>query len=266
MAKRNFENAFIHEVTPIKKAAKSECQYYKMFIQTKDSDNLEVLSYNTMLYPEAQKFANVKSPVKIKYIRNKDQQMIFNDACSIREIHASDIDFCYKPLSCGSKRQLFSTSDEVMSIKSVCEVNAFDWKPVAVNGVLSFGGEPLIEIKTQYGLAKIKKDCVLEDETGIVQIQLYESTFKGLVNKRSYKLTAMMPKTFKTSFYLASTRGTRVEDINDETFQDSQGELYLTNLLIANQFSLLRTIGSVGYSLGTFALVVCPHAVTVVSF
>ena len=146
---------------------------------------------------------------------------MFNDQCKVIEVEPYDISFGYT-------RTLTEEGPTELKIEKIKDMTPNEYQPITLTATLTLGKGELDKVSTQHGTQYIKNNCVLEDNTGLISCKLWYSTYTQVRNEKTYCLTNMLLKAFRSEIYLVSTRETQVTEVVSEILHSS-GSSYLAS-------------------------------------
>ena len=231
--------------TPILKG-KGNKPYYDFQLQTSEGVAQRITGYDTKKHPEIQhKFATgERVAVEVK-VSLKDQSLFFGDNCFIRTANEIEVPF---QLDLKLKSELIKQGEsQEIDIKSLLDIDAHQNKTkFTVTGLVTMGSEELETFQSSFGTTRIKKDIIVEDSTGHIELRLYESQLSSgkFQNGKSQRMSHMALKVFQRKPYLGATRETTVEIVPDLNIQSTANQLLAgaINSLVATEFTGVRDL------------------------
>jgi hypothetical protein len=175
-------------------------RYYEIFIQTSTNDRMRIGGFNFTLKDKLEQYANKRSPVSLTWIEGP-KGPTFDRMCQVTPILNGGFD--YREVSVPQA----GASAKTMSIASILAKPDYDQLYI-IEGTVSFGDDPLLEVNTYEGLGKVKNDCYVEDSSGISRFKVWESTFTTIKNQQKYRFTRVRVKSHGED-HLATSKFTK---------------------------------------------------------
>ena len=148
-----------------------------------------VVGFDKTKHSKIKHFQETKSPVLLKNLLipdDEDNDWLFNQQSYVSQCANADVPFSYVPNFVKSERSE-STSQEAsdFSLRELKEISPN--QKVIVHATLSMGAQEPNKIETKSGQALfVKEDCILEDETGTMELHIREPLFKQLKSNKAY--------------------------------------------------------------------------------
>ena len=114
--------------------------------------------------------------MKLVGVKEQDGNLFINSTASIIQVNARDVDFESKPPEDDANISINNQSETIAANITLAEMQKLTRNQgVNVTGVVTLGELPPKEVSKGNGqVGKVKKDCIIEDETGY-------STIHGMI-------------------------------------------------------------------------------------
>ena len=161
--------------------------------------------------PKIKHFQETKSPVLLKNLLIPDDESndwLFNQQSYVSQCANADVPFSYVPNFLKSERSE-SRSQEAsdVSLRELKEMSPN--QKVNVHATLSMGAQEPNKRETKFSQAlSVKEDCILDDETGTMELHIWEPLFTQLKSNKAYYFQNLTLRYYQGSKFLSSNRNT----------------------------------------------------------
>ena len=145
--------------------------------------------YNSKIHETLKQFEASGAPAKLQVIR-QDDSIKMGTYSQVNPAFPGDIDF---PLNSQLRDRIKEESTcRVITIAELRKIDARENRErFTVRGIVSLGEEEMEDLETTWGLKKIKRDIVMQDESGSIEFHVFANRLKELKDGNTYEITAM---------------------------------------------------------------------------
>ena len=145
--------------------------------------------YNSKIHETLKQFEASGAPAKLQVIR-QDDSIKMGTYSQVNPAFPGDIDF---PLNSQLRDRIKEESTcRVITIAELRKIDARENREsFTVRGIVSLGEEEMEDLETTWGLKKIKRDIVMQDESGSIEFHVFANRLKELKDGKTYEITAM---------------------------------------------------------------------------
>ena len=206
-----------------------------------------VVGFDKTKHPKIKHVQETKSPVLLKNLLipdDEDNDWLFNQQSYVSQCVNADVPFSYVPnfvKSEGSESTSQEASD--VSLRELKEMAPN--QKVNVHATLSMGAQEPNKIETKSSQAlSVKEDCILEDETGTMELHIWEPLFTQLKSNKAYYFQNLTLRYYQGSKFLSTNRNTTYSE-ETTTLKKLVGPEILTNPereIIASQLKYVASL------------------------
>ena len=198
-------------------------------------------------HPKIKHFQETKSPVLLKNLLipdDEDNDWLFNQQSYVSQCANAYVPFSYVPNFVKSERSE-STSQEAsdVSLRELKEMAPN--QKVNVHATLSMGAQEPNKIETKSSQTlSVKEDCILEEETGEMELHTWEPLFTQLKSNKAYYFQNLTLRYYQGSKFLSTNRNTTYSE-ETTTLKKLVGPDILTNPereIIASQLKYVASL------------------------
>ena len=238
---------YIQKISPVKTAARSRHDWFDFHLQVSPTKVQRVVGFDKTKHPKIKHFQETKSPVLLKNLLipdDEDNDWLFNQQSYVSQCANADVPFSYVPNFVKSERSE-STSQEAsdVSLRELKEMAPN--QKVNVHATLSMGAQEPNKIETKSSQAlSVKEDCILEDETGTMELHIWEPLFTQLKSNKAYYFQNLTLRYYQGSKFLSTNRNTTYSE-ETTTLKKLVGPEILTNPereIIASQLKYVASL------------------------
>ena len=170
-----------------------------------------VVGFDKTKHPKIKNFQETKSPVLLNNLLipdDEDNDWLFNQQSYVSQCANADVPFSCVPNFVKSERSE-STSQEAsdVSLRELKEMAPN--QKVNVHATLSMEAQEPNKIETKSSQAlSVKEDCILEDETGTMELHIWEPLFTQLKSNKAYYFQNFTLRYYQGSKFLSTNRNT----------------------------------------------------------
>ncbi|CAH3176128.1 unnamed protein product, partial [Porites lobata] len=205
---------YIQNISPVKTAARSRHDWFDFHLQVSPTKVQRVVGFDkTKHHPKIKDFQETKSPVLLKNLLipdDEDNGWLFNQQSYVSQCANADVPFSYVPNFVKSERSE-STSQEASDVSLRELKEKAPNQKVSVHATLSMGAQGPNKIETKsklYQALSVKEDCILEDETGTMELHIWEPLFTQLKSNKAYYFQNLTLRYYQGSKFLSTNRNT----------------------------------------------------------
>ena len=206
-----------------------------------------VVGFDKTKHPKIKHFQETKSPVLLKNLLipdDEDNDWLFNKQSYVSQCANADVPLSYVPNFFKSERSE-STSQEASDVSSRELKEMAPNQKVNVHATLSMGAQEPNKIETKFSQAlSVKEDCLLEDETGTMELHIWEPLFTQLKSNNAYYSQNLTLRYYQGSKFLSTSRNTTYSE-EATTLKKLVGPEILTNPereIIASQLKYVASL------------------------
>ncbi|CAH3040334.1 unnamed protein product, partial [Porites lobata] len=180
---------YIQKISLVKTAARSRHDWFDFHLQVSPTKVQRVVGFDKTKHPKIKHFQETKSPVLLKNLLipdHEDNNWLFNQQSYVSQCANANVPFSNVPNFVKSERSQ-STSQEAsdVSLRELKEMAPN--QKVSVHVTLSVGAQEPNKIETKSSQAlSVKEDWILEDETGTMELHIWEPLFTQLKSNKAY--------------------------------------------------------------------------------
>ena len=187
----------------------SRHDWFDFHLQVSPTKVERVVGFDKTKHPKIKHFQEAKSPVLLKNLLipdDEDNDWLFNQQSYVSQCANADVPFSYVPNFVKSERSE-STSQEAsdVSLRELKEMAPN--QKVNVHATLGAQEPNKIETKSSQALS-VKEDCILEDETGTMELHIWEPLFTQLKSNKAYYFQNFTLRYYQGSKFLSTNRNT----------------------------------------------------------
>ena len=170
-----------------------------------------VVGFDKTKHPKNKHFQETKSPVLLKNLLipdDEDNDWLFHQQSYVSQCANADVPFSYVPNFVKSEPSE-STSQEAsdVSLRELKEMAPN--QKVNVPATLSMGAQEPSKIETKSSQAlSVKEDCILEDETGTMELHIWKPLFTRLKSNKAYYFQNLTLRYYQGPKFLSTNRNT----------------------------------------------------------
>lgn len=188
--------------------------YYSLTVQTSPNEVIRMTCYKVEVHSTMRQFAESGHAAKLEVYRSEDGRVRFNTYCKIYSAPPAECHFTLNEML-KKNLQLEKVSNEttIAALKKIDTVRNKD--RFTITGRVSMGSEEPTPINTSYGPVAIKRDMFIEDNTGKINMQIFENKLDWFTHGKSYKITSMTLNSFNHNIHVGLHRESNVTEITD---------------------------------------------------
>ena len=183
--------------------------YYTIQLQNGANSVLQIVCYNTKAHSKLLQILKSENPIKIELQppRRDSDSVKFNSSCLVTSLLQIDVEF---KLNCELKLSIeMEKESRETKIGNLTNINASaNTELFTVTGKVIMGTNNLDQITTANGFAAIKRDVYIQDETGFINLQIFENRLREFKQNCFYKITCAKPSSYRRNIYLSLTKNT----------------------------------------------------------
>ena len=161
-------------------------------------------------------------------VKDDGGDWLFNQQSTSQPCPNSDVSFQYDLHCTPTNPKQVSLPCIDVTVKQLATVKAN--QRVNVSGTLSLGEKESKEVfmKQSKEITYVKEDCILEDETAQIMIQIWQPIINQLRNGKSYHFKNLMVKFYQGSTFLTTTTSTTFTEV-EQSATTLEGPKMLAN-------------------------------------
>ncbi|XP_069109877.1 uncharacterized protein [Argopecten irradians] len=202
---------YIHNLSPIKRS-KANNPYFEGTIQTADRQYQRLVCFDVAKHGTLQGAATAKTPLKLSNIKQSPSRsdatksdVVINQSSTL-ELKIRKLDFDHLAM------KTETTGTTPMLIKTIVD-QIPEYNKVAVVAKVASVGEPTKqEVR---GAQMTKQDIIIADNTGFINLTVWNNLIHKLLENNSYKLTNLTTRNFNSTKTLTTTLATTIEELKE---------------------------------------------------
>ena len=201
-------------ITHKKKTRNEGKPYYNFEFQTGENTYQQCVGFDKKSPAQISNFGTTGNPLNIPNVKEKEKTLFVNDTSAIVSVTSSDIKF--QRAESDAERQATYLAAKDVQIKDV--KNLMRTQSVNVTGTLTMGNnKPKTVTERDKTQGLVREDCIIEDETGNTELNIWDYLIGKLENGQSYKLINLTVKNYSGNTFLGTTKSTTFTKVEPKT-------------------------------------------------
>ena len=210
-SKKDIIGGYVLDVSSISKGG--SVPFFTVQFQTSEESVVRMRGYNTSQHSNMLGYMENGERVKMEVRRNENNSMTFGSYCKVFKASLTEVQFNQNPaLKESILTSKISRSVTVEQLKTVDPGKNSEKFTVRV--IVHVGPDDLEDIVTTYGATKIKRDMMIKDASGEMNMQCFESKFKLFEDECSYEMTHMLLRQYQGQIYISPSADTIITAID----------------------------------------------------